>query len=127
MSIITNYMYQILVALLVAFFGWLGVQVKNLVKKYVNTKVKENICAAAVRFVEQTCKEIHGREKLFKAMQKARDVLSRKYSIIISDEELEMLVEAAVNEFNNSFKKTDPAVKTRHELDKTFGPDPLCV
>ena len=65
------------------------------------------MCRTAVRFVEQVYRDIHGAEKLKKAMEKASEILAG-YGITISDEELIAMLEAAVNEFNDSFhKRTD--------------------
>jgi len=113
MNFFNDYLAQILTALLLALFGFLGVQAKNLYKKYVNTAVKQSVCRTAVRFVEQVYLDIHGPEKLKAAMQKASELLAG-YGITITDEELIAMLEAAVNEFNNSFGKLD---KGRHLAD----------
>ena len=38
------------------------------------------------------------------------------------EQQREALLEAAVNEFNKSFQKTDPEVKAKAELEKSFYP-----
>lgn len=106
MDILNSYLTKILLLLLLALAGWLGGQVKNLYKTYVNTEIKQAVCRTAVRFVEQVYKDIHGPEKLMKAMQRASEMLA-EYGITISDVELISMLEAAVNEFNNSFHKND--------------------
>ena len=50
-------------------------------------------------------KDLHGDEKLQKALEVASDMLLTK-GITISDIELRMLVESAVAEFNDAFNKT---------------------
>lgn len=116
-----SYVYQIILMIVIAFGGWLGVQIKNLYKKYVTTEIKQAVCRTVVRFVEQVYKDLHGKEKLRKAMERASQILAT-YDIHISEDELEAMLEAAVNEFNKSFKKTDPEVKAKDELKKSFYP-----
>lgn len=117
------YFYQIVLMLVIALGGWLGVQVKNLYKKYVTTEIKQAVCRTVVRFVEQVYTDLHGREKLRKAMERASAILET-YNIYITEEELEAILEAAVNEFNKSFKKTDPEQKEKDKMKKLFS-DPL--
>lgn len=100
----SQYIVQILAILLVAVATWLGTQAKNLYKKYVTTEIKQSVARTVVRFVEQVYKDIHGQEKLHEAMQKASSILE-EYGITITENELVALIEAAVNEFNNSFAK----------------------
>lgn len=104
MNFMQGYFNQILLVLLLAFAAFLGAQVKNLYKKYVNTEVKQAVCRTAVRFVEQVYKDLHGDEKLHAAMKKASELLAQ-YNIEISEDELVAMLEAAVNEFNNNFNK----------------------
>lgn len=106
MNIMTGYFTQILGVLMLALFGWLGLQAKNLYKKYVNTEVKQAVCRTAVRFVEQVYQDLHGPDKLHEAMAKASELLAG-YGIAITEDELVALIEAAVNEFNDSFNKCD--------------------
>lgn len=116
-----QYVMQIVLMILLALAGWLGVQVKNLYNKYVTTEVKQAVCRTCVRFVEQVYTDLHGREKLRKAMERATRILAT-YDIHITEDELEAMLEAAVNEFNKSFAKTDPEVKAKNELEKSFYP-----
>lgn len=110
-----GYLSQIILAVLLAIAGILGAQVKALYKKYVTTEVKRSVCQTVVRFVEQVYKDIHGEEKLMKAMEKASSILA-SYGITISEEELVALLEAAVNEFNKSFERNnaDSAASGKH-------------
>lgn len=108
----TNYVQQIVLLLILALAGWLGTQAKNLYKKYITTEIKQNVCRTVVRFVEQVYQDLHGPEKLAQAMAKASEIL-QGYGITISESELVAMIEAAVNEFNNAFAKTDAI--GRHE------------
>lgn len=104
-EIMNNYLQQIVLLLLLALAGWLGAQAKNLYKKYITTEIKQSVCRTVVRFVEQVYVDLHGPEKLAQAMEKASEILAG-YGITISESELVAMIEAAVNEFNNSFRKT---------------------
>ena len=99
---INAYLIQIILLLLLAFAGWLGAQAKNLYRKYITTEIKQSVCRTVVRFVEQVYKDLHGPDKLHQAMAKASEILEG-YGITISESELVAMLEAAVNEFNNSF------------------------
>ena len=104
MDIFNAYISQLLLVIILAVATFIGTQVRNLYKKYVTTEIKQAVCKTAVRFVEQVFKDIHGEEKLKQAMIKASEILA-EYGIHISDTELIAMLEAAVNEFNNSFWK----------------------
>lgn len=109
MNILNSYLTQVILLLMLAFAGWLGVQAKNLYKKYVTTEIKQAVCRTVVRTVEQLYKDLHGEEKLHKAMGRASKILA-EYGITVSEYELVSMIEAAVNEFNDSFKKTEQPV-----------------
>ncbi len=104
MNILNQYINQIILMLILALAAWLGAQVKNLYRKYITTEIKQNVVRTVVRFVEQVYVDLHGPEKLSQAMEKASEILEG-YGITISESELIAMIEAAVNEFNNAFKK----------------------
>jgi hypothetical protein len=109
MNIISVYLNQILLAVFLAVSAWLAVQAKNLYRRYINTETKQKVVQSVVRFVEQVYIDLHGRDKLEIAMHRASQLLA-EYGIDISEQELVTLIEAAVNEFNNTFNKnvTEP-------------------
>ena len=104
MNILNQYINQIILILILALAAWLGAQAKNLYRKYIDNEIKQNVCRTVVRFVEQVYIDLHGPEKLSQAMEKASEILEG-YGITISESELIAMIEAAVNEFNNAFKK----------------------
>ena len=115
MNIISVYLNQILLAVFLAVSAWVAVQAKSLYRRYINTETKTAVVSNVVRFVEQCYVDLHGQEKLKAAMRRASHLLA-EYGIEISDSELITLIEAAVNEFNNTFRKAEP-----EDLDeKTF-------
>ena len=72
---VTTYGTQLLGLILCAIFGTLGYVVKQIAKTYLDNETKLSIAANVVRFVEQVWTEIHGAEKL----QKAIDLRYRQY------------------------------------------------
>ena len=101
-----GYITQIILTILLALFAWLGVQAKNLYRRYVNTDIKKAIVKDAVLFVEQVYKDIHGPDKLRAAMERASEILA-EYGITISETELVTMIESAVREFINNFVVED--------------------
>lgn len=108
---INQYGTTILYTLLTTIAGYLGVVIKNLYTKYINDKTKQSVAKTVVQFVEQVYKDLHGEEKLNAALTAASEMLAEK-GITVSDLELRVLIEAAVGEFNETFKKTEVAVET---------------
>ena len=104
LDFINEYGTTILYAILTAIGGYLGIVVKNLYTKYVNDKTKEAVAKTVVQAVEQIYKDLHGTEKLNKAIYSAAEMLEQK-GIAVTELELRMLIEAAVGEFNEAFKK----------------------
>ena len=111
MEAIINFLneYGILSAIITAVASALGVLVKKLWDKTVGNKVKEDtkkdVAALVVRYVEQVYKDIHGEEKLDKALEAFSDMLSEK-GITISDLEMRVYLESALAGFNGAFSKT---------------------
>lgn len=101
---INAYGLQIMYALITAVAGYIGIALKNLYNKYVNTKIKRDVAETAVRGVEQIYKDIHGDEKLDVALKAASEMLA-EHGITVSDLELRMLIEAAVERMNEEFQK----------------------
>ena len=95
---------QILTAILCAIFGCLGYALKRMATKYVNDDTKRTVAKVAVQFVEQVWTTLHGADKLAKALETAEALLKKK-SIDFDAEEMQVLIEAAVAEFNEAFKK----------------------
>jgi hypothetical protein len=102
---INQYGVEILYAVITAIAGYIGIVAKNLCTKYINDKTKQAVAKTAVQFVEQVYKDLHGEDKLNKALDAAAEMLSEK-GITVSDLELRVLIEAAVGEFINAFNQT---------------------
>lgn len=99
-----TYGNEIVMMIVTAVFGMIGVMVKNLIAKYLNDSTKRAVAKTVVQFVEQCFKDVHGEEKLKIALNRACEMLTEK-GIKVSVMEMETLIEAAVSEFNEAFKK----------------------
>ena len=105
LEIVNTYGMEILGAILTAVAGALGLAVKNLATRYINTQIKRDIARTVVQGVEQVYKALSGPERLDKAMEAATEMLAAQ-GITVSELELRMLLEAAVGEFNDVFNAT---------------------
>ena len=105
---INIYGVEILGTILGIIFTIFGFVLKNIVKKHLDDDTKLTIATVCVQFVEQVYKNLHGEEKLYKALERAAELLLEK-GITFSAVEMETLIEAAVAEFNEAFHK--PAVE----------------
>lgn len=108
---IYHYGTQIIAAILCAIFGCLGYAIKKLAVKYINDDTKRAIARVAVQFVEQVWNTLHGADKLAKALEVAEALLKKK-GIDFDAEEMQILIEAAVSEFNEAFRKPLTAEST---------------
>lgn len=104
---ISEYGTTILYAVLTAIAGYLGIVAKQMYAKYINDKTKQAVAKTVVQAVEQIYTDLHGEDKLNKALTAASEMLAEK-GITITDLELRMLIEAALAEFNNAFYR-EPA------------------
>ena len=103
---INQYGTTIIYAVVVAIAGYFGTVAKSLYTKYINDKTKQAVAKTVVRGVEQIYKDLHGEEKLDKALEAASEMLADK-GINASELELRMMIEAAVLEFNEAFIKAE--------------------
>ena len=101
---INQYGMQILYSLITAIAGYVSLELKKLYQKRVDNDTKKDVIKTVVQGVEQLYKDLHGEEKLNKALEAASEMLSEK-GIKATEFEMKMLIEAAVAEFNEAFKK----------------------
>ena len=104
LQFINEYGTTVLYTLLTAIFGYLGIVAKKYFDKWFATKEKKEIAKEVVQFTEQVSKALHGEEKLKKAMEAMSQMLAEK-GINITELEMQVLIEAAVAEFNKAFEK----------------------
>lgn len=103
---VSTYGTTILYSIITAIAGYIGVVLKNLYQKYIDDQIKQKVVKTCVQAVEQIYKDLHGEEKLNKALESASEMLESK-GIVVSDIELRILIEAAVGEFNDAFGKVE--------------------
>ena len=115
---ISQYGTTILYAVLTAIAGYLGIVVKRIYEKYINDKTKQAVAKTVVQAVEQIYNDLHGDEKLNMALQSMSEMLAEK-NIHISELEMRMLIESAVAEFNEAFKKNQSVVSEQIPGDAT--------
>ena len=105
-SEIVNQLIQILLPILATFltglFTYIGTRIKNAYEQKVNTETAKVVVENAVRFVEQVYKDLHGKEKLEKAVEQVSQVLASK-GINLSEAEINMLIESAVYGLNEGW------------------------
>ena len=65
----SQYGLEIISLILTTILGILGTAAKNIYKRYVDDKTKAAVARIAARGVEQMYKELHGEEKLDKALK----------------------------------------------------------
>lgn len=114
MEAVINFLneYGILSAIITALGTALGLLAKWLYNKTIGDKMKdetkEKVASLVVKYTEQVWKDLHGEDKLQKALEAFHDMLAEK-GITISDLEMRVLLESALAEFNNAFKKSGEA------------------
>lgn len=103
-TILTQYVLEIISLVLAAAFTWIGAELKKLYNKYIDTQTKKDVVNTVVQAVEQIYKDLHGNDKLNKALEMASGMFEEK-GITVTETELLVLVESAVGSFNNVFNK----------------------
>lgn len=104
MELIQDNLIQILATIITAVASFIGMSIKKAYTKYVDTKTKKEIVDSTVKYIEQIHKGvmISNEDKLSKAKEKSLEWLNSK-GLKISDTELDILIESAVN----GLKKTN--------------------
>lgn len=102
-------MRMILIALATVGTFLIGL-IKAKYSQYINTDTKKEIAMLTVRYVEQVFKTLHGTEKLDKAKSAFVKMLNDK-GIKVTDDEVTMLIEAAVNQMNEGGANVNDIIK----------------
>lgn len=101
---ISNYGMEILYFLITTIVGYIAFAIKLFVNKLANDNTKKTVAKTVVQAVEQIYKDLHGEEKLNKGIEYMANLLNEK-GIKASETEIRLLIEGAVGEFNEVFKK----------------------
>ncbi|MCH5192185.1 MAG: hypothetical protein J1F23_08490 [Oscillospiraceae bacterium] len=102
-TFLSEYGTGIIYTVIIAIAGYIG----RIAKKYINDKTKKSVVRTVVQAVEQIYTDLHGADKLKKAIESATEMLNEK-GITVTDLELRMLIESALAEFNKAFYKDTP-------------------
>ena len=107
---IATFGMEILYAIVTAVAGYIAWGIKKLADKYINDSTKKSVAKTVVQAVEQVYKDLHGEEKLNKGLEYMAELLNEK-GIKTSEAEMRLLIESAVGEFNEVFKKEEQLPK----------------
>lgn len=120
---ITNQLIDIVLPILATFltglFTYIGTRLKKVYEEKVNNETAKTVVDNAVRYVEQVYKDLHGEEKLEKAMEQVSQVLVSK-GISISDAEIYMLIESAVYGLNEGWLKENKSIELDNSNEKSL-------
>lgn len=94
---IAEYGSAIIYALVTGVAGYIGLQIKAIYQKYIDDKTKEKVVKTVVKAVKQLYSDLNGEEKLAKAIENITVMLNEK-GITITELEIRMLIEAAIEE-----------------------------
>ncbi len=95
---------EIISLVLTGIVTFIGTALKKLYEDKVRDETKRKVIRDCVMSVEQIYKDLHGTDKLHKAMESATAILMEK-GITITELELITTIESALAEFNNAFDR----------------------
>jgi hypothetical protein len=101
-EIVTLYAPQVMEAVLYVVVSLLALAAAKYLKPILQNKVIKAIAKNVVLFVEQTYKDLHGEDKLNKALEAFSEMLAER-KIKVSANEMRVMLEAAVAELNGVF------------------------
>lgn len=102
---IAQYGMEIISTAVMAIFGFVGICLKNVIKKFSDERTKEQVCKTVVKAVEQMYSDLTGDERYEKAVESVSEMLAEK-GIGATELEVKMLIESAVKEMNINLGKT---------------------
>lgn len=96
---ITSNLHHIIGIIITGIISYVGLQIKNIYQNFILDRQKKDIVDKTVKYVEQTGISLSCEEKKDMALKKSLEWLEDK-KIKVSDIELEILIESAVNCLN---------------------------
>ncbi|MBR5948225.1 MAG: hypothetical protein IKZ82_06200 [Clostridia bacterium] len=112
---INTYGVTIIYAILTFFAGYIGLAVKRIYNKYIDTKIKKDVVRTCVKAVEQIYKDLHGQDKYNKAVAAITELLNIK-GITFTEFEIKMLIESTCQEFVKAVTEDDTEEETTEEV-----------
>ena len=98
---LAQYGMEIISTIVVAIMGFIGICIKNVIKKISDDKTKQQVCKTVVKVVEQMYSDLTGTEKYEKAVENITDMLTEK-GISATELEVQMLIESCVKEMKEN-------------------------
>lgn len=102
---LAQYGMELVSTIVMAIMGFVGICIKNIIKKFSDERTKEQVCKTAVKAVEQMYADLTGDERYEKAVESVTEMLEEK-GISATELEVKMLIESAVKEMNINLGKT---------------------
>lgn len=104
MSFIMPIFNNIVITIVAAIFGYIGIKLKNFRQNQVNDAEKEAVVRHTVEYIEQVFKDVHGQAKFDACLDKVGKILREK-GIPFGKEEIKVLIESAVKSMNDAMKE----------------------
>lgn len=101
---IATFGMEIIYTIVTTLVGYVAFAIKKLADKYINDNTKKSVAKTVVQAVEQIYKNLDGEKKLNCGITYMTELLNEK-GIKASETEIRLLIEDAVGEFNEVFKK----------------------
>ena len=98
---LAQYGMEIISTIVVSIIGFIGICIKNIIKKFSDDKTKQQVCKTVVKAVEQMYSDLTGTEKYEKAVENITDMLTEK-GISATELEVQMLIESCVKEMKEN-------------------------
>lgn len=90
---------DLLAAIIMCVCGFLANKIRTMINKKENRDETEAVIKHTVQYVEQVYSDLHGQDKFNACLEKIEELLEEK-GVPFSKEEIEVLIEAAVNSLN---------------------------
>lgn len=103
-EIVSTYLIPAVVTAIGGFITWIGAKIKKIYEEKVKSEEVRNIVHNVVKYVERTMKSAKGEEKFNEALKQVSEWLGTK-GIEISETEMKLLIESAVNELPKTNKE----------------------
>ena len=109
-EMLAYYAPQLMRAVFYAVAVIIGITAGRYLKPLLQNKLVEILAKNAVQFVEQTCKDLHGDDKLNEALTALSTMLA-KWKIKITPAEMKIMLESAVGAMNQAYQRTPGRMK----------------
>ena len=117
---LTQYGMEIISTAVMAIFGFVGICLKNVIKKISDDKTKQQVCKTVVKAVEQMYSDLTGTEKYEKAVENITDMLTEK-GISATELEVQMLIESCVKEMKENLPDWTKTNSSETEVNDNAG------